>query len=211
VTKQLLIIRPKTPGDDWTSKFTFDASCKIASKARQKGWQVTELEGNAANRTMVENCIKKEKPNLIIHYGHGRLDSLWGQRDDEKESVLSSGLFDGNVHLLSSSVVSTVSCFSACIWGLGGCAAAANKSAKAYMGYDIPICCNFDYQKYFARAANAANYALLEGKTFQEAKDIGYKKYTDEYNKLLALNDPYVQLFVAPFMLLNRDHLKLIP
>jgi hypothetical protein len=211
VTKKLLIIRPKTPGDDWTSKFTFDASCKIAHEAKQKGWQVTELERNDANRTMVENCIRKEKPDLIIHYGHGWHDRLWGQRNNEKEAVLSIVLFDENVGLLSSSVISTVSCLSACWLGFGERAVEVNRSAKVYLGYDIPICCNYDYQEYFARAANAANFALLEGKTFQEAKDIGYKQYTAEYNKLLALNDPYVQVFVAPFMLLNRDHLKLIP
>lgn len=211
MSKKLLIIRPNTPGDDWTSKFTFDASREIASKARSKDWEVTELEGNDANRTRVEKCIKKEKPDLIIHYGHGWHDRLWGQRDDKKESVLSSEFYFGNVGLLTSSVVSTVSCFSACAWGFGECAVATNRSTKAYLGYDVPICCNFDYQEYFARAANAANIALLEGKTFQKAKEIGYEQYTAEYKKLLALDDPYVQLFVAPFMLLNRDHLRVIP
>jgi hypothetical protein len=213
--KKLLIIRPKVPNDFWTM-YTSVASEHLKGYAEIFGWTVTELEDGLrspeANRIEVAFRIQNETPDLVIHYGHGWPDRLWGQRNNMKESVLSSAFGEENVNLLSSSSVSTVSCFS--ILDLGKRAVEANTGNKKtyYLGYDIPIYCNYDekYLQYFERAANAANDALIEGKTFQDARDIGYNKYTEESNKLHALKDPYVDAFVTPLLLLNRDHLKLL-
>ena len=208
--KRLLIIRPKIPYDYWTM-YTSEASKHFKDDAEKKyGWTVTELDSDEANRIEVEFRIQNEIPNLIIHYGHGWPDRLWGQRNNRKESVLSSAFGEENANLLSSASVSTVSCSSTLDLGKRAVEANTRNEKTYYLGYDFPIYCNYDYIPYFERAANAANDALIEGKTFQKARDIGYNKYTEEFNNLLALKDPYVDAFVAPFMILNRDHLKLL-
>ena len=211
--KKLLIIRPRVvnPPDYWTM-YTYDASEHFASDAQKNGWTVVkELDENLANRAEVEYIIQSEKPNLVIHYGHGWTDRLWGQNNNQKESVLSCALGEENVKLLSSTSTSTVSCWSAL--DLGKRAVEENKSRQKtyFLGYDIPIYCDYDRRYYFNywRAANAANDALIAGRTFQDAWKIGYDKYTEEYNKLLALRDPYVKLWIAPLLLSNRDHFKL--
>jgi hypothetical protein len=208
-SKKLLLIRPKIPGDEFTNKFSFPAS-DFKAKAQGKGWQVTELQCSYTDRNTVQDTIIKEKPDFIIHYDHGGAFKLYGQEYNERDPSQGIILDPSNIGCLGKAVVSTVSCSSAL--GLGPSAVATNtRTEKAYLGYDVPIACEYEYTKYFIRAANAANDALLAGKTFQDAKDIGYKQYTVEINKLLTLNDPtYINFLAAILMLIDRDHLRLI-
>jgi len=164
------------------------------------------LDGNDATRRNVEDEIRNLDPDLIIHYGHGGDDKLFGQF---KEPVLECTVGRENVYLLSSAVVATVSCSSAKILGPEA-VRISTRDKKAYLGYVLPMCCVFGYRDYFTRAANAAIYALIEGKDFQTAKDIGYQKYTDEIYDLLDLDDPYVFIFVVPIMLWDRYVLKVV-
>lgn len=206
---KLLLIRPKIINDDWTSKFSYNASEDLERKALAQGWEVTELECGDANRINVEDRIRNVDPDFIIHYDHGVHNKLFGQ-DYPNEAILECTGAKSNVNLLSSAVVSTVSCSSAIT--LGPAAVAANKrNKKAYLGYNVPIYCEYAYKEHFKRAAEAANTALLEGKTFQEAKTEGYQEYTDEIIKLLALNDPTNTKYIAVLgMLINRNHLTLV-
>lgn len=202
--KKLLLIRPVIFNDEFTVNFSYPASKSIGTKALADGWQLTELGGDAANRNFVEDSIRNGAPDLIIHYDHGGTYTLFGQMNNLRDN----GVIDANnVNLLTSAVISTVSCCSAT--GLGPLAVAANgRENKAYLGYRVPMGCEYKFMDYFERAANAANYALLEGKTFQEAKDIGYKKYTEEIENLLALNDPTsTNLLAVIIMYIDRDHL----
>lgn len=212
-SKKLLLIRPRITNDDWTSKFSFDASSELERKAHDQHWEVTSLLEEDANRTIVERKIGEVNPDFIIHYGHGGFDKLFGQiypQVDLKDPILECTSSERNVDLLSSAVVSTVSCSSAL--ALGPAAVAANtRSIKAYLGYNVPIYCEYEYSDYFKRAAEAANIALLKGKTFQEAKAEGYQKYTDEINELLRLEDPTFTKYVAVLgLLIDRNHLTLV-
>jgi hypothetical protein len=208
-SKKLLLIRPMITNDDWTSKFSHPASADLKEKALAQGWEVTELECDDTNRINVENKIQNVDPDFIIHYDHGGHDKLFGQAYPN-EAILECTGAKSNVNLLSSAVVSTVSCSSALT--LGPAAVAKNtRNKKAYLGYNVPIYCEYEYKEYFTRAATAANNALLEGKTFQEAKTKGYQQYTDEIIKLLALNDPTNTKYIAVLgMLIDRDHLTLV-
>jgi hypothetical protein len=208
-SKKLLLIRPKIQGDDFTTIFSFPAS-DLKRKAQRKGWHVTELKCNQVDRRIVQDTIIKEKPDFIIHYDHGGTFKLYGQEYTERDPSQGVILDSSNIDCLDKAVVSTVSCSSAL--GLGPSAVAANnRNEKAYLGYAVPMGCEYEFVDYFTRAANAANYALLDGKTFQEAKDIGYRQYTNEINKLLALNDPtFINLLAAIIMLIDRDSLTLV-
>ena len=206
-SKKLLVIRPVILNDDFTIKFSYPASSSIGSKALAEGWTLTELAGNAATLTNLEGIIQTEDPDFIIHYDHGDPATLFGQINNVRDRGV---LTPANITLLSWAVVSTVSCSSAL--RLGPLAVAANKrNEKAYLGYDAPMGCAYRYTNCFARAANAANYALLEGKSFQEAQEIGRDQYTIEINKLLALNDPtYINWLAVLIMFIDRDHFKVI-
>jgi hypothetical protein len=57
----------------------------------------------------------------------------------------------------------------------------------------------------FIEASNAANYALLEGKTFQQAYDIAIQKYNEKYTALMA-----VDTTAAGLILQDRDRLQIV-
>lgn len=196
-SKKVLIIRPNCPGDNYTTLFSFPAATLVKNKAVAEGWTVTDLQGNNTNRTNVESNINTVKPDYVIHYDHGSNFTLYGQN----ANVITPAIDDTNVNLLAKRAVSTVSCESAN--GLGPLAIAA--TTKAYLGYDDLHWVHLWYLDKFNEASNAANNALLEGKTFQEAYDIAYAKYTEKWGELVG-TDPGA----AALLLHDRDHLTLL-
>jgi hypothetical protein len=197
-SKKLLLIRPLKQGDDFTTKFSFPASELVKAKAIALKWDVHELTGNDTGRYGVEAALKNFKPDLVIHYDHGSVFTLYGVYNDWPESSIDPN----NVSLLSGMAVSTVSCDS--VKGLGPMAIAS--SVRAYLGYDETITVEASHLDIFMEAANAANFALLEGKTFQEAYDAGRAKYTEKFNEQIATKD----MEVAAGILHDRDSLKLL-
>jgi hypothetical protein len=196
-SEKILIIRPNCPGDNYTSLFSFPAAELVKNKAVVEGWTVTDLQGNNTNRTSVESNINTVKPDYVIHYDHGSNFTLYGQN----ANVITPAIDDANVNLLAGRAVSTVSCLSAA--GLGPLAIAS--TTKAYLGYDDLHWVHLWYLDKFNEASNAANYALLEGKTFQEAYDIAFAKYTEKWAELIGI-DPSA----AALLLHDRDHLTLL-
>jgi hypothetical protein len=196
-SKKLLIIRPNCPGDNYTTLFSFPAATLVKNKAVAESWTVTDLQGNNTNRSNVESNINTIKPDYIIHYDHGSTFTLYGQN----ANAITPAIDDVNVNLLSGRAVSTVSCQSAT--GLGPLAIAS--TTKAYLGYDDLHWVHLWYLDKFNEASNAANNALLEGKTFQEAYDVAYAKYTEKWAELVG-SDPGA----AALLLHDRDHLTLL-
>jgi len=196
-SKKLVIIRPKIPGDRYTSDFSYQAAEAIKTKAVAEGWTVTDLAMNNANRANVESTINSVKPDFIIHYDHGSNYTLYGQDSNASVAVLDAT----NVSLFDGRAASTVSCESAL--GLGPLAVGEN--AKAYLGYDDLHWVHLWYVAQFTEAANAANNALLEGKTYQEAYDIAIAKYDEIYDELIDVNAE-----AAALILHNRNHLTLV-
>ena len=191
--KKLLLIRPRIPGDDYTELGSYDWAGLVKQKALDLGWVVTDLGGNDATRENVESKINEVKPNLIIHYDHGSTFTLWGQEADSLEPAIDSA----NVGRLANRITSTVSCSSA--GGLGPLA--ITNGATSYLGYDEHHVFVSGYQDKFGEASNAANYALLECKTVEEAYQAGIAAYNDLYNDLMSTGD----FFAAGWVLHDRD------
>ena len=196
-SKKLLIVRPNCPGDNYTTLFSFPSAELVKTKAVAEGWTVTDLQGNNANRANVESNINSKTPDFVIHYDHGSNFTLYGQN----ANAITPAIDSANVDLLSGRAVSTVSCESAA--GLGPLAVSA--TAKAYLGYDDLHWVHLWYLDKFMEASNAANYALLEGKTFQQAYDAAYAKYTEKWNELVGIDAG-----AAGLLLHDRDHLTLL-
>lgn len=192
--KTLLIIRPKVIGDPYTELFSFPAAELVKTKANSEGWLITDLQANNSSREKLTWAINEKNPDFIIHYDHGHDFHLSGQENNIFEPALDSS----NVNLLSGRAVSTVSCRSAA--GLGPLA--ISSTCRAYLGYDEPHWINTGFINEFTEASNEANYALLEGKTFQEAYDAGYAKYTQKYYQILPIDT-----MAAALMLFDRNHL----
>jgi hypothetical protein len=197
VSKKLLIIRPNVPGDNYTSMFSYQAAEQVKTKAIAEGWTVTDLQANNTNRANVEQTINSVNPDFIIHYDHGSSYALYGQNNNTITAVLDAA----NVSLFDGKAASTVSCESAL--GLGPLAIDSN--AKAYLGYDELHWVHLWYVNKFIEASNAANYALLEGKTYQQAYDLAIQKYNEKYNELAP-----VDASAAGLMLHDRDHLQVL-
>ncbi|MCW4000908.1 MAG: hypothetical protein NWE93_11780 [Candidatus Bathyarchaeota archaeon] len=197
-SKKLVIIRPNVPGDNYTAMFSYNAAGLVKAKAVSEGWTVTDLQANSASRANIEATINSVKPDFIIHYDHGSSYTLYGQNNNSITAAIDSA----NVDLLAQRAVSTVSCESAI--GLGPLAVSSAET-KAYLGYDELHWVHLWYLDKFMEASNAANYALLEGKTYQQAYDLAIQKYTEKYNELAA-----VDATAAGLMLHDRDHLQLL-
>ncbi len=196
-SKKLLIIRSSVPGDKYTTYFSFLCGEKAKEKAVAEGWTVTDLQANNTNRATVEQTIRDFKPDFIMHFDHGSQYTIYGQDKNAIVAVLDAA----NSNLFEGRAVSTVSCESAL--GLGPLA--VDSSAKVYLGYDDLHWVHLWYISDFIEASNAANYALLEGKTFQQAYDLAIAKYNEKYDKLVTLDTT-----AAGLMLEDRDRLIIV-
>jgi len=197
-TKNLLIIRPKFPNDNYTSLFSFQACEAVKTKAIAEGWNVTDLQLNDTNRANVTQTINTKPFDFVIHYDHGGDFVMCGQHNNAFENAIDNN----NVDLLKGKAASTVSCDTAI--GLGPLA--VTSGARAYMGYHDLHWVYFAWTSQFTEASNAANFALLEGKTFQEAFNTAYTIYTQKYQQILNGGDSVA----AAAMLHNRDCLSLL-
>lgn len=195
VTRKLLVVRPKFLKDSYCSNFTIPASKQLIKAAGKLQWDINVLTGNDTNRANVENEIKTYSPDFIVHYDHGSWSGLRGQDSNQKIYALDMN----NVGVLKGHAVSTVSCNSA--GGFGP--SAIGGGARAYLGYGSIVYVYYKYAAKYIDAANAANIALLEGKTFGQAWQIGYDTYTKHYQDLLANNS-----LAAAAMLTSRNGLK---
>jgi hypothetical protein len=197
-TKNLLIIRPKFPNDNYTGLFSFQACELVKSKALAEGWNVTDLQINDANRANVTQTINTKPFDFVIHYDHGGDFVMCGQNNNLFENAIDNN----NVDLLKGKAASTVSCDTAI--GLGPLA--ITSGARAYLGYHDLHWVYFAWTAQFTEASNTANYTLLEGKTFQEAFNTAYTVYTQKYQQILNGGDS----IAAAAMLHNRDCLTML-
>lgn len=197
-SKKVVIIRPKFPSDPYTELFSYQAAELVKNKAITEGWTVKDLKINDANRAKVTQTLTNTIQDFVVHYDHGDFFVMCGQNNNQIENAIDNN----NVTMLKNRAASTVSCRTAV--GLGPLAIATG--AKAYLGYSDLHWVYFAWTNEFTEAANAANFALLEGKTYQQAYNLAYTVYTQKYLQILAAMDwP-----AAAAMLHNRDCLTLL-
>ncbi len=176
--KKLLLIRPILPGDTYTTMGSNVWAGDVKTKAIAEGWDVRDLNGDDATRANIEDALNTYKPGLVMHYDHGSNFTMYGQNS----GALEAGLDESNIALVSGRILSTVSCLSAS--GLGP--DAITEGVTSYLGYTDLHTFWTDFPAEFGAAANAANFALLECKTLQEAFDRGWTAYDDLYADLHA-------------------------
>ncbi len=196
--KKLLLIRPRITGDAYTEIGSYNWAGEVKQKAVDEGWDVLDLSINNATREKIEEALNDFNPTMIIHYDHGSSFTLWGQESNASEP----GIDELNVDEAAGTVISTVSCQSAS--GLGP--AAISEGVKSYIGYTENHAFVMGRDAEFGTASNAANFALLEGKTTQEAFDIGWAAYDALVDNLLAMDDD----FSAAWAMHDRDCLALL-
>ena len=196
-TMNLLIIRSQLPNDGFTG-YSFVAAETVKSAAIAAGWTVTDLQKNNANRTNVNNTINNGAFDLILHYDHGSDYAMYGQDNNQIEAIIDNN----DVSLLNGKAASTVSCDTAV--GLGPLA--ITTGARAYLGYSDLNWVYYAWTSQFAAAANAANLALLQGQTFQQAYNAALPVFNQNYQYILAQGDTVA----AAALLHNRNCFTLL-
>ena len=193
LSKQVLIIYPDLPQDYFISKISFPAARRVAIKAKEENWMVTILKGNNANRIKVTSQLQHPFLPFVLHFDHGDQNAISGQNNNNKEVVIDNT----NVDKLQGKSLSTYSCKSACTNGIGSLA--ISKGGRAYLGYSdlywVWFGENYCLCDFFINAANAANFALLEGKSFGQACQIGKDAHYIAASFLLQLCD-IIRLYI---------------
>ncbi len=77
----VLITMPKKKGDP--TEFTYQWATKAVQITKDLGYDVVTIKGADNTYNNATEAIKKYKPRLYIHYGHGCPSSLQGQQECE--------------------------------------------------------------------------------------------------------------------------------
>jgi hypothetical protein len=200
-TRNLLFIHPDIPNDTYTTEFSDPAEKLVLEKAQDEQWNISDLSESQATKQGVEAALENNNIDFVLHYDHGNPSALFGWN---KEPVID----DTNRNLLSGKVVSSVSCFPA-FPALGIGQKAVDSGARAFLGYESLHCYENSFHDCFVNSANAANFALLEGKTFLESYTIGQEVYKTKLQTISESNSDYK----APayiLLLSNSWHFRLL-
>lgn len=177
--------------DDFT-KQAFDAAQKILPLLNNPNIKVTVLSEKNATKQKVDSALSNNAINLLIHYGHGDTDALYGQADhgNKKEKIID---INSAKQLLKTKgvSVSTVSCNSAAQLG----PASIDPGTNAYIGYKEEIAFPGKKSSFLAKFIDAFNKPieeLLKGAKFQEAFDRGKETYLAKIKEIEETDDPQI-------------------
>jgi hypothetical protein len=203
VTRKLMIVCPKRPSHD--EEIAMSNTADLMKAAAIAGdWEiVADLRGNNASATKIQNAITSKVPDFFTYYGHSLNLYIPGQKNNNLEFAITAA--NANVFLNRNA------CVTACKTLLSVGTPAVSANCVAYMGYN-------DYFtgvyytgggiiSEFAEAVNAVYIALLEGRTFKDAKQIGWNKWDDLW-KLWVKNS--VDPSFTAGVLANRNALDFV-
>lgn len=203
---KVLITRPKMPNDDATAR-TYHWANGIIKECNILGYDIQDLKKDEVTYENVSYSLSLYNPHLYIHFGHGCVANLVGQKrcivtngtqnyiatesylanygyrlDDDIVCDIMCGM-PSNVQLLKDKMVVAYACHSAKRLGL----CAIKSGAKAYAGFNdylIFIVDNKGSENIFKDPILTFSYSLLNGDTLGEATyktldkfDYNIKKY----------------------------------
>lgn len=199
---KLLVTRPQY---DLTTRYLFYWSTLYMQFAKQKGFQVLDLDGKRANRKELTSIIKKIKPQLICFNGHGNYDLITGQ---DGEILVKT---KDNESLLVGAIINMLSCGSGKLLG----PACLQKGALVFIGYQESFIFYYNNEetsnplndnraKLFLEPANVTIRSLLKGHTAKEAYEKSQNLYSQNIQKLLASNSP--EAYLARYLIWDMRH-----
>lgn len=206
---KVLITRPKMINDDATGH-TYYWADPLIKECNILGYVLEDLKKDEVTYENVSYSLSSNNPNLYIHFGHGCVANLIGQKkcivtngtqnysvsenylsnygyrlDDDITCDIMCGL-PSNVQLLRDKIVVAYACHSA--KRLGVCA--IKNGAKAYIGFNdylIFIVDNKGSEEIFKEPMLTFSYSLLNGDTIGEATRKTYEKFDENIRKYKSL------------------------
>jgi len=118
-----------TPESDDVLYYCSKWSKEIIEQARKKGWHVTNLEQEKANKTNFEGHVKKQQPDFVMFNGHGMPDFIAGHND---EILLKKG---ENEALMRGRIIYARSCYALSELGI----TCVQNGANAFVSYSLPF------------------------------------------------------------------------
>lgn len=176
--KRLLLIRPTVRGDAPAAR-AYRWAEDVKTRALAEGWQVDDLGGERATRASVEEALSRvavQRPRLVIHYDHGSELTLYGHAPRRGRQVIDAyepAIDEANVEMAAGMFVTAAACLSAAQLG----PLAIRAGASGYIGYSNWVITGWGSPEEFGEAINAPNYALLEGRSPQEAFALGLRTW----------------------------------
>jgi hypothetical protein len=205
----LLLIRPKHGG---FTNDAHDAAELVKIHASNNNWDVIDKAGRNANKNQVLAALNGTI-DLVIHYGHGEKDALFGQKKNKKEKIFDKTNI-GQLLKNHQIPLATVSCLSALEFGPS--AAPSPPGTNAYLGYNAEIAFpkhNSVFMNKFNEAYNKPNLLLLSGQTFQTALQQGKTFFLQKYQEIANTSgpniDPREKFFALSYITLAHDALTL--
>lgn len=188
--KKFLITRPN---HDIITSYLYEFSKELVKTVREsKDIHICILDGDAAIRVNLEECLIKENPKLVFLNGHGNRKIVCGHKD---ETILDSK----NVAFTKGKIIYALSCDSLAELGQ----LAVKKDAEAYIGYKASFMLVRDPSREgtpnkdrnalpFKRVCTTLINSLIFGMPVGEA----IEKTKEEYRRLIrsygtSEDDPY--------------------
>lgn len=217
---KVLITRPKMPNDDATGHTYYWAE-PLIKECEILGYNTQDLKKDNVTYENVSYSLSVYNPHLYLHFGHGCVANLIGQKrcivtngtqnvsitenylmnygyrlDDDIVCDIMCGM-PSNVQLLKDKIVVAYACHSA--KRLGVCA--MRNGAKAYAGFNdylIFIVDNKGSEDIFKEPILQFSYSLLNGDTIGEATYKTLNKFDQNIRKYKSYN------ILAKLLLWNR-------
>jgi hypothetical protein len=204
----MLIVRPKNCNFCGNGYYALG---HVVQYARNRGWEVTDLQAEQAVKQNVFNELQQNDPEYFYGFGHGSGVMYTGDTEQEIFSV-------GNTQILADRIISLLSCLTAISLGPDIIA----KGGNAYAGYDVewtwitedgtdedPY--NDKYARGLYESANELWVAVIENNDFATAVQRCIDKYNSWIDYWINENpeDEYSQEAIR-WLAWNRDGLVMI-
>ena len=201
MNRALLVTRPN---HDLTTNYLFYWSLFVIKKAKEKGFQILDLEGRKANKKNFNSYIKKHRPTLVFFNGHGSKKVISGYNN---EILIKADKDEG---LLLEKVVYARSCDSAEELGRK----CVRKGTAAFVGYRKKYF--FAYSqlkitrpqqdktaKLFLEPSNLIPISLLKGNTVGNSFKKSQNGMRRNFRFMLSSKASQAQRDAAPYLWRN--------